>query len=65
MVEDVVTVKHVAKVLDLTDAAVYLAIKEGRIASRTVLDKITVPKAELERLKKEKIRRARKPNGTK
>lgn len=61
MREDVVTVKYAAQALSLTEAAVYLAIKENRIESRRVLDRITIPRAELNRLKRRK--RKAKSNG--
>lgn len=63
MVEDVVTVKYAARALGLTEAALYLAIKEDRVESRKVLDRITIPRAELNRLKRKKSRRASKSNG--
>lgn len=56
--ENVVTVKYAAQALRVTEAAIYLAIKENRIESRKVLDRITIPRAELNRLKRRKARQA-------
>lgn len=54
--DDVVTIKYAAKALGLTRAALYLAIKEDRVQSRTVLDKLTIPRSELNRLKRKKTK---------
>lgn len=62
MVEDVVTIKDAAKALGLSGAALYLAIKEERIAWRRVLNRITIPKTEVERLRKNKVKRAKQSN---
>lgn len=61
--ENVVTIKYAAKALNLTEAALYLAIKENRIESRRVLDRITIPRAELNRLKRRQ--KTKKSNGHK
>lgn len=61
--ENVVTVKYAARALGLTEAALYLAIKENRVESRIVLDRITIPRPELARLKRQKAKRAAKTNG--
>lgn len=61
--ENVVTVKYAARALGLTEAALYLAIKEDRVESRIVLDRITIPRHELARLKRQKAKRAKKTNG--
>jgi hypothetical protein len=63
MNDNVVTVKYAAKALGLTEAALYLAIKENRVESRRVLDRITIPRLELNRLKRLRARKAKKPNG--
>jgi len=60
--DDVVTIKYAAKALGITKAALYLAIKEDRVQSKTVLDKITIPRWEFDRLKRERANRA-KSNG--
>lgn len=65
MTEDVVTIKYAAKALSLTEAALYLAIKENRIESRVVLDRITIPRTELNRLKRRKSGKTKKSNGHK
>ena len=57
---DVVTIKYAAKALGLTRAALYLAIKQNRVESRTVLDKLTIPRSEFNRLKR---KRTKKTNG--
>lgn len=57
---DMVTVSHAANALDLTPAALYLAIKEGRINSVTVLGRITIPREEFARLKRLKTKRTKK-----
>lgn len=61
--ENVVTIKYAAKALNLTEAALYLAIKENRIESRRVLDRITIPRSELNRLKRKKKSQKAKSNG--
>lgn len=61
--ENVVTVKYAARALGLTEAALYLAIKENRVESRIVLDRITIPRPELARLKRQKAKRVKQPNG--
>ena len=61
--EDVVTIKYAARALGVTKAALYLAIKEDRIESQVVLDKLTIPRGEFNRLKREKSKRAKKSNG--
>lgn len=58
--EDVVTIRQAAKALNLTVQALYLAIKEQRVQSATVLDRITIPRPEFERLKRKKSKRAKK-----
>lgn len=58
--EDVVTIKHAAKALGMTKAALYLAIKQDRVQSLRVLDIITIPRPEFDRLKRERAKRARK-----
>lgn len=57
---DVVTVGYAATALNLTPAALYLAIKEGRINAVTMLGRITIPRAEFDRLKRQKAKRAKK-----
>lgn len=52
--EDVVTIKYAAKALGLTKAALYLGIKQNRIQSQKVLDVVTIPRAEFNRLKRKK-----------
>jgi rRNA processing protein Gar1 len=54
---DVVTVGHVASALGLTPAAIYLAIKEERVESITVLGRIVIPRDEFNRLKRQKTKR--------
>lgn len=61
--ENVVTIKYAAKALNLTEAALYLAIKENRVESRRVLDRITIPRSELNRLKRKKKSQKAKSNG--
>lgn len=61
--EDVVTVKYAAKALGLTKAALYLAIKQDRIQSQKVLDVVTIPRSEFNRLKRQRARKASKSNG--
>ncbi len=56
--ENVVTIKYAARALGITEAALYLAIKENRVESRIVLDRITIPRPELARLKRQKAKRA-------
>lgn len=56
--ENVVTIKYAAKALNLTEAALYLAIKENRVESRRVLDRITIPRSELNRLKRQKAKKS-------
>jgi rRNA processing protein Gar1 len=63
MVDDVVTIGYAANALGLTQAAIYLAIKEKRVESRVVLDRITIPRAELNRLKRKKAQRAKRFKG--
>jgi len=62
-ISDVVTVGYAADALNLTKAALYLAIKEGRINSVTMLGRITIPRKEFDRLKRQKTKRAKKSNG--
>jgi phosphoribosylaminoimidazole carboxylase (NCAIR synthetase) len=62
-VDDVVTIKYAAKALGVTPAALYLAIKEDRVESRKVLDRITIPRREFDRLKRRQIKRAKQSNG--
>lgn len=57
------TIKYAARALGVTKAALYLAIKEDRIESQVVLDKLTIPRGEFNRLKREKAKRAKKSNG--
>jgi rRNA processing protein Gar1 len=54
---DVVTVGHAANALGLTPAAIYLAIKEERVESITVLGRIVIPRDEFNRLKRQKTKR--------
>lgn len=61
--DDVVTIKYAAKALGLTKAALYLAIKQDRIQSQKVLDVVTIPRSEFNRLKRQRARRAKKSNG--
>lgn len=61
--QDVVTIKYAAKALGVTRAALYLAIKENRVQSQRVLDMVTIPRLEFNRLKRQKARKARKFNG--
>lgn len=61
--EDVVTVKYAAKALGLTKAALYLAIKENRVQSQRVLDVVTIPRLEFNRLKRQRAQKAKKSNG--
>lgn len=63
-VADVVTVGYAADVLNLTPAALYLAIKEGRINSIVMLGRITIPRKEFDRLKRKKAKR-KQTNGHK
>lgn len=60
--EDVVTIKYAAKALGLTKAALYLAIKENRVQSQKVLDIVTIPRLEFNRLKRQRARKAKKSN---
>jgi hypothetical protein len=62
--EDVVTIKHAAKALGITKAALYLAIKQDRVQSLRVLDVVTIPRSEFNRLKRERIRRARRASSS-
>ena len=63
---DVVTIKQAAVALNLTPAALYLAIKKGQIDSLVALGKITIPRSEFDRLKRAKVKRAKKStNGKK
>jgi hypothetical protein len=63
-ISDVVTVGYAADALNMTPAALYLAIKEGRINSVTMLGRITIPRKEFDRLKRKKNnKRAKKSNG--
>jgi hypothetical protein len=61
--EDVVTIKYAADYLGITPAALYLAIKEKRIEHKIVLDKLTIPRFEFDRLKRQKSKRIKKSNG--
>lgn len=63
--DDVVTIKYAAKALGLTKAALYLAIKQDRIQSQKVLDVVTIPRSEFNRLKRQRARRATKSNNGK
>lgn len=63
--EDVVTIKYAAKALGVTKAALYLAIKEDRVQSQKVLDMVTIPRREFDRLKRQKAKKAKKSNGHK
>jgi hypothetical protein len=60
---DVVIVSYAADALNLTPAAVYLAIKEGRINSVKMLGRIVIPRTEFDRLKRLKAKRSKKSNG--
>lgn len=64
-ISDVVTVNYAADALNLTPAALYLAIKEGRVNSITMLGRITIPRKEFHRLKRQKAKRTKKSNGHK
>jgi hypothetical protein len=54
---DVVTVGYAADALNLTPAALYLAIKEQRVNSVTMLGRIVIPRTEFDRLKRLKSKR--------
>jgi hypothetical protein len=58
-ISDVVTIKHAADSLNLTPAALYLAIKEGRVSSITALGRIAIPRKEFDRLKRKKVKRSK------
>lgn len=60
--DEVVTIQHAAKALSLTEAALYLAIKENRVNSLVMLGRIVLPRHEFDRLKKEKTKK--KKNGS-
>lgn len=62
-IADVVTVTYAADALNLTPAALYLAIKEGRVNSITMLGRITIPRKEFDRLRRKRTKRAKKSNG--
>jgi hypothetical protein len=57
---DVVTVGYAAEALKLTPAALYLAIKEQRVESVTVLGRIVIPRKEFDRLKRKRAKRSSK-----
>ncbi|MGH9822776.1 MAG: helix-turn-helix domain-containing protein [Blastocatellia bacterium] len=61
---DLVTVAEAAKLLGISRGAVYLAVREKRIAAVTLLGKIGIPRAELEKYEPVAVRvRAGKQRG--
>jgi hypothetical protein len=60
---DVVTIGYAAEALRLTPAALYLAIKEQRVESITVLGRIVIPRKEFDRLKRKRAKRSKQSNG--
>lgn len=62
-VPNVVTVAQAADELGLTPAALYLAIKQKRLKAEVVLDRICIPRRELNRLLRLKADKEMHSNG--